>query len=406
MHNWKRTFWAIWVAEIIAISGFGTTTPIIPLYIQSLGVTDTASLNFWTGLTNTGAALIMALMAPIWGSLADSYGRKLMLLRAMFGGAVLFALMSFTTEPWQVATLRTLQGAVTGTVAAATVFTASISPPAEAGFRLGLMQMAIYLGNSIGPLIGGVLADLFGFRTNFLVTSGLLLVAGVLVTKGAHEEFVPKPRSGSLLRNAIPDFGPIRRTPALRTLFGVVFSVQMAAAIIASMLTLFIMDLTGGEEGVASMAGSIIAAGSVAGALAAAVIGKVSGRFGYGRTLVVCMAGSAFFYLLQSFVSSPIQLLWLRIGSGIFLGGTMPSVNALIARLTEAGRQGSTYGLSSSIANAGAALGPALGAVLATTTGYRSVFAATAFILGTMGWFAARSTTRDAGYGPGTGTAS
>ncbi len=385
MKDWKKSFNALLIAEFLAIAGFATTTPIIPMYFRSQGIVDIAALNFWSGLTQTGGALAMAIFAPIWGSLADNYGRRLMLLRAMFGGALLIGLMALTTEPWQVAVLRTLQGCITGTVAAATVLVASMAPQEELGYRLGLIQMAVYLGSSIGPLFGGVIADSLGLRANFVATSALLIVGGFIVTRFVHEDFAPKPRTNSILRNAIPDFSPLFKTPVLASLMAVVFAVQFASSVVMPMLPLFIMQMLGGSAGVSSLSGLIIAAGSISGALAAVAVGKVSGRFGYGRTLLVCMAGATLFYLPQGFVASPWQLLLLRLGSGVFLGGTMPSVNALIASSCERDKQGSTYGLSSSMANMGAALGPAVGATLATVAGYPSVFIATGGILGAVG---------------------
>jgi DHA1 family multidrug resistance protein-like MFS transporter len=395
MNDWKRSFNAIWIAELIAIAGFATSTPIIPMYFKDLGMTDPSSLNFWTGLTQTSSSLAMALFAPIWGSLADSYGRRLMLLRAMIGGALLLGLMAFATEPWQITVLRTLQGCVTGTL------TASITPAAELGYRLGLMQMAVYLGNSIGPLFGGVVADTLGLRINFIATGFLLLSAAFIVWRFVREDFKPKPRTGSFLKNAVPDFSPLLKTPALGSLLAVVFSVQFAASVVAPMLPLYVMSMTNGTAGVGSMSGFIIAAGSISGALAAAAIGKVSGRFGYSRTLIVCMVGATAFYIPQGFVTTPWQLLWLRLGSGVFLGGTMPSVNALIASFCDRDKQGSTYGLSSSVSNAGAALGPAVGAMLATFAGYPSVFFATGGILGGIGLAVTAAMLRRGGLNPG-----
>ncbi|HPE89255.1 MAG TPA: MFS transporter [Spirochaetia bacterium] len=394
MHDWKRSFYAIWAAEFIALAGFATTTPIIPLRLMAMGLTEATGLNFWAGLTQAGAALGMMLFAPIWGSLADSYGRRLMLLRAMFGGAALIGLMALATEPWQLAALRTLQGCVTGTTAAGTVLTASIVPEKEAGYRLGLLQMAIYLGSSTGPLLGGVVSDAFGLTANFAATSALLLAAGLIVTRFVREEFEPKPRSGSVLRNAAPDFSPLRGNPLLGSLMGVVFAAQFAAAVVTPMLPLFVVKLTGGLSGAGSVSGLIISAGSVSGAVAAALIGKVSGRLGYGRTLLACMIGATVFTVPQGFVSTPWQLLWLRLAAGVFLGGTMPSVNALIATSCARDRQGSAYGLSSSMSSAGAALGPAVGATLATVAGYPSVFFATSAILGAIGFAVAASTRR------------
>jgi MFS transporter, DHA1 family, multidrug resistance protein len=394
MNDWKRSFNAIWIAEFLAIAGFATTTPIIPMYLKTLGVSDPAALNFWTGITHSGAALAMAFFAPIWGSLSDSYGRKLMLLRAMFGGALLMGLTGLATAPWQVAVLRTMQGCVTGTVAAATVLTASIVPGKEAGYRLGLMQMAVYLGNSIGPLFGGVVGDTLGYRSNFAATSLLLALAGFIIIRYVHEDFSPKPKSVSFLRNALPDFSPIIQVPALASLMGVVFAVQFANAVVAPMLPLFIMQLSAGTQAVGSLSGLIIAAGSLSGALAAGVIGKASSKWGYARTLSICMAGAFLLYLPQGFVRTPLQLFLLRLGSGFFLGGTMPGVNALIANICVKDKQGATYGLSSSISSAGMALGPVVGSTMATAAGYPSVFFVTSAILGAVGLAVGRTTKR------------
>ncbi|MBL8966376.1 MAG: MFS transporter, partial [Spirochaetaceae bacterium] len=148
MRDWKISFKALWLAEFLAITGFATSNPILPLFLRDLGVAEAASLNWWTGAINSASAIALAVFAPIWGAIADGYGRKLMLLRAMIGGTVLVGLMALAGAPWQLLVLKVLQGCVTGTVAAATVLTASIVPAAEAGYRLGLLQMAVFLGNS------------------------------------------------------------------------------------------------------------------------------------------------------------------------------------------------------------------------------------------------------------------
>jgi MFS transporter, DHA1 family, multidrug resistance protein len=186
---WKRTLFAIGAAELLAVAGFSTSTPIIPLFLQDMGVSDPVRLKFLTGLLQALPSLSLVFFSPIWGSLADSYGRKPMLLRAMFGGMVVMLLQGLVTAPWQLLVLRTLQGCITGTIAAATILVASVAPREEVGYSLGLLQMAIFLGASIGPLIGGVIADLVGRRVNFFVTSILLLAAGIIVARFAD---IPK----------------------------------------------------------------------------------------------------------------------------------------------------------------------------------------------------------------------
>jgi DHA1 family multidrug resistance protein-like MFS transporter len=379
--HWKRSFNALLVAEFLAIAGFQTSTPILPLYLRDLGVTDPGSLNSWNGVINGFTSLALALVAPVWGSLADSYGKKAMLLRATIGGTILLAAMAFVTSPWQLLVLKILQGVVTGTVAAATVLVATIVPPEEAGYRLGLFQVSVYLGSTFGPLLGGVISDVAGNRVNFLATGVLLAIASFLILKFVREDLVSSPRKGSFLSRMVPDPGVLATNPLLAALLFCVFAVQLGSGIANPILPLIVLHLNAGAAGTGSLTGLIIGAGSLSGALAAAFIGRISGRFGYRQTLVACLLGAVAFTVPQGFASSPMLLLVLRIGSGAFLGGTIPSINALLAHTADRDKQGAIFGLSSSVSSGGMAIGPILGALVANLAGYPAIFFTTAAIL-------------------------
>ncbi len=96
---WRRNLWVIWFAQFTAILGFSSVVPILPFYVQQLGVTDPNAVKFWSGAIFSAHAITMAVMAPIWGTLADRYGRKPMVERAMSGGAVAIGLMSLARTP-------------------------------------------------------------------------------------------------------------------------------------------------------------------------------------------------------------------------------------------------------------------------------------------------------------------
>lgn len=375
------------LAELLAIMGFSTSNPMVPLFLRELGIHDMTRLNWWTGAINGFSSLTLAIFAPIWGALADHYGRKLMLLRAMIGGAILMSLMALAQAPWQVLVLKILQGCVTGTVAAATVLTASLVPASEAGYYLGLMQMSVFIGNSIGPLFGGIITDLAGSRVNFIATAILLAFSAVLVIKFVSEDFVPEKSPGSPLKNAIPDFSVVRSNGSLKALLTLIFTIQFANAVVSPIIPLVVLHMTEAIRGAGSLSGLIIGIASIAGALGALITGKVSNHIGYGKALLICIAGSFLFYLPQGFAATPFQLLVLRFFTGFFLGGTMPSANALIAQRTDKEHQGAVFGISSSISAGGNALGPAFGALVANFVGYSAIFFLASLMLGLLAFF-------------------
>lgn len=385
MEGWVRSFNALWIAELFAIMGFSTSNPIIPLYLTELGVHDPAALNWWTGAINGISSLALAIFAPMWGALADSYGRKIMLLRAMIGGSIIIGLLAITNSPWQVLLLKTLQGCITGTIAAATVLTASIVPASQVGYRLGLIQMAVFIGNSLGPMFGGLITDLAGARINFLVTAVFLAFSAFIVFKNVNEEFIPIPKTTSIFKNAIPDFSVLASNRELLPLMIVIFFIQFSNSVVGPIIPLVVLDMTNIMEGVGSISGLIIGVASIGGAIGSVLAGKISGKLGYERVLLVCIAGAFFFYLPQGFATQPWQLVALRFISGFFMGGTMPTANALIALRAERKKQGAIYGLSSAMSSGGNAIGPAFGALAATLIGYPAVFFVTTILLGLLG---------------------
>jgi DHA1 family multidrug resistance protein-like MFS transporter len=327
--------------------------------------------------------VLMSIFAPIWGSLADRYGRKLMVERAMFGGAVLLAAMGFVRNVPQLLFLRSLQGCLTGTVAAATTLVASGTPRERAGYALGLLQMAMYSGASVGPLLGGLVADTFGYRAAFWVTGALLLVAGLLVLFLVEEQLDPPAKekgagSGELWRG----LALVVRSRALLAVFGVRVTMRLGTRIVTPMLPLFVQTLLPVGARVASVSGLVSGVGSITGAIAAVILGRASDRLGCRRVLLVCAVGASFLYVLQFFVTTPAQLLVLQAGVGLVMVGTLATVSAMLAARSPEGRQGAVYGVDASAVSAANAIGPMLGASLAAGLGLRSVFLCAAGVFG------------------------
>src|SRR4030088_115953 len=179
LETWEKTAWIASATQLFTLIGFGLGLPFLPMYVQSLGVTERAQVAIWSGVISGSAALTMAVLAPVWGVLADRYGRKPMLVRSMRGGAVVIAAMGFVGDVWQLLAVRLVQGGVTGSQAAAAALVAAATPAHQVGFALGLVGTAVQIGNTVGPAIGGAPLGRLGFRGSFLLGGILLLIGGL-----------------------------------------------------------------------------------------------------------------------------------------------------------------------------------------------------------------------------------
>lgn len=381
--TWQRNLVVIWIAELIAISGFSIFMPFMPYYVQELGVTRLEEVEFWSGLLLTSQAVTMAAVAPLWGSLADRYGRKIMVVRAMFGGSVVIALMGLTRNVGQLAALRAVQGALTGTVPAAITLVASSTPPQRRGTALGLLQMAIYLGASVGPFLGGLIADHVGYRPTFWVTGGLLFCAGVLMATLVHEEFTPPEESDSRKKSHLWDgLVMVLHTRSLVVVLGISVLMRLGTRIVGPMLPLFVQEIAAPGAKIASLTGAIEGFSAAASAVAAFTLGRLSDRIGYRRILLLC---STIACVLSGFMSGArnlTQLLVLRALVGAAMGGILASVSALQAALAPKDRFGAVYGVDTSVVAGANAVAPMIGAGLAASRGLRSVFLGAAAMYG------------------------
>ncbi len=384
MQTWQRNLYTLWIAQLVAIAGFTVVLPFLPYYVQALGVTELEQVEFWSGLMFASKAVAMAIFSPIWGSVADRYGRKLMVERAMFGGAVLMGAMGFVQNVQQLVLLMTLQGCVTGTIAAATTLVASSVPRQRAGRALGLLQMAIYSGGSAGPLLGGLVADHLGYRAAFVITGSLLFLAGVMVAVFVHEEFEPSQREAE---SRTGDFWlgvkAVFRSRELLAVLSIELMMRLGTKIMGPLLPLFVQTLAPGEARVASLVGLITGLGAATSAVGAVLLGRASDRLGYRTVLLACALGMAVLYIPQFFVTTPVQLLILQAAAGVAMGGGLAAIGAMLANLSPEGRQGAVYGLDWSVVSAAGGLGPMTGAAIAVGLGLRApfLFAAGVYVL-------------------------
>jgi DHA1 family multidrug resistance protein-like MFS transporter len=377
---WRRNLYVLFSAQMLSMVGFSMVLPFLPLYIKELGVGTWGTIEFWSGMVFSAQAITMMISAPLWGAVADRYGRKLMLIRATLGGAVLIALMGFVNSAEQLTLLRALQGLVTGTIPAATALVASATPREHSGESIGLLQTGTWIGVAIGPLIGGVIGDTFGFRECFWITGSLLALSGFATILWVREDF--RPAVTDKRQSVLESFRGLLSTPNMLSLYGVTFLQTTGRMLFFPIAALFVMELMQSASGAAVATGLMMGINAVTGSISAVWLGRIGDRIGHLRILLFSLVASIGLYLPQALVDATWQLILLQALTGFAYGGILPTIGALMNLKLPAGTQGATYGLNASITAAGRSVAPLLAAVFAMWLGVRSVFILAAAIYG------------------------
>lgn len=372
--KWKSTFVCSWLAQICSIIGFAFVVPFLPFYVRELGITDERSVLLWAGWgLSTSAGLTMALFAPMWGTLADRYGRKLMVLRSMLGGSLVLGLMGLVTNIYQLLALRILQGMLTGTVSASVALVSSVVPTRHCGYALGLMQTALYVGNSLGPYMGGLAAHSLGYRVPFFIAASFLLAGGLLTLVGVKEEFEPPDEEAQ--NGEASTLGQVLALTGFAALIGLLFMVHFSGSFVNPILPLYIERLSGLPRGEASeITGRIFGLAGLAAAVAAATLGRLGDRLGHLRILTGCTLVAGLSLIPIAFVSNTNQLLFWRLVASFSGAAIIPSTNALIRRMIPRHACGKAFGLVQSVTCLGWGLGPAMGSTLAAKYGLQAPF--------------------------------
>jgi len=377
---WQRTLYIMFIAQIFTSIGVSVIFPFLPLYIKSLDSTMGLSVEFLAGLVFSAQGFMMMLASPVWGVLADRFGRKLMVERALFGGAIILLLMAFVTTAEQLIVLRALQGAITGTVGAANALIASVVPRKRAGYAMGLYQFGIWSGIAVGPILGGLIADAFGYSAAFYVTAGMLFTAGLLVYFGVQAEGAKNSGKTEARKSFLQEWKDVLSSTGVMLTFLLRFFTQLGRMLVFPFVPLFLELLLRGTAHLNTFTGLVTTIGSAAASISTLLLGRLGDRVGYRLIVITCTLSAAIFYVLQSFSTNGWQLLILQGLIGITIGGLFPSISALLANYSKPGEEGAVYGLDNSITAGARAVAPMLGSTVVMLFTLRSAFLATALL--------------------------
>ena len=265
-------------------------------------------------------------------------------------------------------------------IAANNALTASLAPRQRSGYAMGVLQMSMGVGIAIGPLMGGYIADTFGYRMAFYATAALLLLSGIVVSLWVHETDSRPKEKGQPSPNFLQEWKNIFASSGVPITFVLRFLTQMGRMMVFAILAFFARELLENENQINSTVGLMMGITSGAATLSAVYLGKLGDRIGHRKILVAATAASGLVYLPQAIVTEAWQLVVLQGLAGVALGGIIPSIAALLANYTEPGHEGAVYGLDNSINSAGRSLAPLIGGLIAGWFGMRATFTSTAVL--------------------------
>ncbi|OIZ40619.1 multidrug efflux MFS transporter [Citrobacter freundii] len=380
MESWRVNLISVWFGCFFTGLAISQILPFLPLYISQLGVTSHEALSMWSGLTFSVTFLISAIVSPMWGSLADRKGRKLMLLRASLGMAIAILLQAFATNVWQLFLLRGVMGLTSGYIPNAMALVASQIPRERSGWALSTLSTAQISGVIGGPLMGGFIADHVGLRAVFCITAALLVVS-FLVTLFLIKEGVRPTIKKSERLSGKAVFASLSHPALVISLFFTTMVIQLCNGSIGPILALFIKSMVPDSSNIAFLSGLIASVPGISALISAPRLGKLGDRIGTERILMATLIFAVVLFFAMSWVTTPLQLGVLRFLLGFADGAMLPAVQTLLVKYSSDQITGRIFGYNQSFMYLGNVAGPLMGATVSAMAGFRWVFIATASIV-------------------------
>lgn len=367
MQYYRRNLLVLWVSTFLTSVSWTQIVPFLPLFLEELGVVD--NLSVWSGVVYSLQSAAGILMAPIWGRIADRRGRKLMAVRAGFCLAAIYLLTGFATQPWHVALLRFLNGALTGFIPSSIALLATNTPRHLAPAYVASLQVSTASGTIIGPVIGGILAGFFGYRGSFFVSGSAVLFATFLVLILAEERHREPSGERTTLRQ---DFRTAFHSPDLLSVMITTFLATFAGMGVQPIITLYMQDLL--SEGARSASSVIFALPGIAVFLTARAWVSAGKRAGYGSVIRKAILASAATGILLPLFPSIYWFGVLFFIQGIFLAGLRPLSSAIISDEVDPAYGGRAFGMQQSATTFGGMIGPLVTGAASAALGNPSAF--------------------------------
>jgi len=379
---WRRNLRVLPSANLLCGLGFFLSWPFVPLMVRGLGVRE--NLETWVGHMLLVFYLVSFVVSPIWGGIADHFGRKLNVMRAMVGMGGAMMLVPFASTPIWFASLFMLISVFNGYTPAGVALLVANTPPKRIGRAVSLAQTGGMLGQTLGPAVGAVLAATID-RQHWLfwISGGLMLSGGLLVGLFVSEvkQLAPgqwRPQwVGSLLQLlAVPRIG-------LLYMLAFLFSVMWNGSI--TNITVFMLQLLAaggvdpGEE--AFWVGAAAVALALSMLVALPLWGRLLDRIGAGRVLAFAAAATVVTHLPLLVLETPLQLVVARIAFGLTAAGMPTAIFALLRVHAPVGMDARAISYASAAQFFAMGLAPFTAGLIGPVLGLRAYFGLTILLM-------------------------
>jgi MFS transporter, DHA1 family, multidrug resistance protein len=349
------------VAMVFSVfTGFAFVLPFLPLFVRELGVEEPDQAALWAGVLIGLSPLLAGLLAPLWGRLADRRGHKLVAVTALAAYVVLLALSAAVTRVEQLLALRVGIGLFGGIGPLGLAMATAQAPREDTGRAVGLIQAAQILSAAVGPLAGGLLADAIGTRRTFLVTAGICAFALGLVVLFYQERGRREDKKGE-----DPGFAAIVALPGVAALLVVLFLVNFIGRSFTPILPLHLQILGVHPGRLASATGVLISAYSVAAALSAWYLGRLTRHRSPVGLLLLTLVGGALVVAPMALVPRFGLILGLAVLLGLVSGGSLTLCYTIGGLMVPAAVRTTAFGFFSGAALFGGAVSPTVAGLVA-----------------------------------------
>ncbi len=366
MKTWQKNLYILWTTQVISLISFGFGIPFIPFYIRELGVTTPDQIKLFTGILSMAPALSMAIMAPVWGALSDRFGRKLMILRAMFTATFIITGMGLVGSVYALLALRLAQGFFTGTVTAAATFVAANTPKERLSFAIGFISSSTFIGYSIGPAIGGIIAKYAGYRVSFIVGGALMLIGAIVVLL-----FLKEDKNSYGNRVQVINQISIRNllTPLVILFLFMLFLQRFIRSLFGPYMPLFIEQLNG-TDNAEVITGFVNLGVGMSTACAAIVVGRLGDTLNKSKIVILLLAISvAIGVVVAQTTTLPYFVLFYTLLFFV-IGGIEPLMVSHITELTPTAARGRLFGLNGLVGSLGWMASPLAASYITIHYGY------------------------------------